>query len=79
MVDLIRSYMADFQGLLLPAAGLVAGLVILSTWWKTRSLGAVLVAILLACVVVGFLSDPGGIASSVASDMRSRMGSGADG
>lgn len=75
MDDLIRSYLTDAQGLVLPAAGVIAALVILSTWWKTRSAGAVLVAIVVACLVVGFLSDPGGIATGVAADMRARMSS----
>jgi hypothetical protein len=75
VTNIIESLIEDGLAWLPKVALLVAAFMVLATWVKTRRAGPTLMALLLAVLVVGFVTDQGGFATLVMDELKSRSAS----
>ncbi len=75
MISILESLLADGARLLPAVAALVVAFMVLATWVRTKKALPTLGAVVVGVLVVGFLTDPGGLSTVVWSELRARGGS----
>lgn len=72
MIDVIRSYINDGIGLIQLAGLLIVGVVVLTTWSKTKSAMATVGAMIVGALVLGYLYNADWFGQKAADDIKSR-------
>ena len=72
MTDVIRSYINDGIGLIQLAGLLIVGVVVLTTWSKTKSAMATVSAMVVGALVLGYLYNADWFGRKAAEDIQNR-------
>lgn len=72
MTDVIESYINDGIGLIQLAGLLIVGVVVLSTWTKTKSAMATIGAMVVGALVLGYLYNADWFGRKAAEDIQQR-------
>lgn len=72
MLEIVRSYINEGIGLIQLAAVLIVGFVVLAAWTKTRSVMAVVSAMVIGALVIGFIHNADWLGQKTADDIKSR-------
>ena len=72
MTEVIRSYINDGIGLIQLAGLLIVGVVVLTTWSKTKSAMATVSAMVIGALVLGYLYNADWFGQKAAEDIKNR-------